>query len=144
MLSQWIYWWSGKKKPLNSAIANNEPSLLKLQQALIGFNVMKKATWSIIIKVLCRLVRACAMCSDWQGKAPSIGARTGPCPWGNHPSTDINIWKPAAPEVFSLVLKYYHGGILKSQLHQPEFFFNQNPIAGVVYDNNSVYLIIIV
>lgn len=44
MLSQRVHWWAKIKKPLNSAIANNEPSLLKLQQALIGFKVMKKTT----------------------------------------------------------------------------------------------------
>lgn len=62
MPSQRVHWWGKIKKPLNSAIANNEPSLLKLQQALIGFRVMKKTTWSIIIKAWCRHVRAWALC----------------------------------------------------------------------------------
>lgn len=105
MLSQRVHWWGKIKKPLNSAIANNEPSLLKLQQALIGFKVMKKTTWSIIIKAWCRHVRARALCCDWQGRAPSIGARTGPCPWGSHPSTNINISESAAPEAFTLIFK---------------------------------------
>lgn len=50
--------WVGIRNPLNSAIANNEPSLLKLQRVLIGFKVMKKTTRSIIIKWRCRHVRA--------------------------------------------------------------------------------------
>lgn len=100
MLSQRVHWWAKIKKPLNSAIANNEPSLLKLQQALIGFKVMKKTTWSIIIKARCRHVKAWDSCCEWRGRAPSIKARTGPCPWGNHPSTSINISEAAAPEAF--------------------------------------------
>lgn len=44
MLSQRVHWWFKIKKPLNSAIANNEPSSLKLQQALIGSKAMKETT----------------------------------------------------------------------------------------------------
>lgn len=94
------------KKLLNSAIANNRPSLLKLQQALIGFKVMKKTTWSIIIKVWCRHVRAQALRCEWWGRASSTGARSGPCPWGNHPSSNINISEAAVPEAFILISKY--------------------------------------
>lgn len=65
------------KKLLNSSIANNRPSLLKLQQALIGFKVMKKTTWSIIIKVWCRHVRAQALCCEWWGWASSTGGGQG-------------------------------------------------------------------
>lgn len=63
------------QKPLNWAMANNEPSLLNLQQALIGFKVMKKTTWSIIIKALCHCVRA-RPCAATVG--PSIEAMS----WG--------------------------------------------------------------
>lgn len=122
LTSRWVYWCTRIKNPLNSAIANNEPSLPKAQQAPIGFKVMKKTTRSIIIKAWCRHVRAQAVCCDLQGRAPSIGARTGPSPWGNHPSTTINVVKAAAaPEVFPLIEKRCHDGlsVIKLQLHQP-------------------------
>lgn len=66
ILSQRDRRWVRIKNPLNSAIANNEPSLLKLQGALIGFKVMKETTRSIIIKRWCLAVRA-----------PGPGAATG-------------------------------------------------------------------
>lgn len=50
--------WAGIRNPLSTAIANNELSLLKLQQVLIGFKVIRKTTRSIIIKLWCRHVRA--------------------------------------------------------------------------------------
>ena len=108
MLSQRVPQWGKIKKPLNSTIANNEPSLLKLQQALIGFKVMKKTTWSIIIKGQCRHVRAQALCCEWRGRAPSTGARTGPCPWGNHPSSNINISEAEASETLPLIPKQFY------------------------------------
>lgn len=111
LMSQWVYWCTRIKNPSNSAIGNNEPSLPKSQQALIGFKVMKKTTRSIIIKARCHHVRAQAVCCDLQGRAPSIGARTGPSPWGSHPSTTINVVKAAAaPEVFPLIEKCCHDG----------------------------------
>lgn len=144
MLSQRVHWWGKIKKPLNSAIANNEPSSLKLQQALIGFKVMKKTTWSIIIKARCRHVRARALCCDWRGRAPSTGARTGPCPWGNHPSSNINISETAAPEAFTLILKYSYDQhlMIKLERYQPDDgtdVFYQKVIVGTVYDYNGVY-----
>lgn len=144
MLSQRVYWWGKIKEPLNSAIANNEPSLLKLQQALIGFKVMKKTTWSIIIKAWCSHVRVRALRCDWRGRAPSTGARTGPCPWGNHPSCNINIPEAAAPEAFTMILKYCYDQHLMIKYRSTstrwwDRCFYQKVIIGTVYDYNAVY-----
>lgn len=52
----------------------------------------------------------------------STEARTGPCPWGNHPSSNINISEVAAPKVFALILKYFydHRLMIKSEQRQAD------------------------
>lgn len=100
--------WVGIRNPLNSAIANNEPSLLKLQRVLIGFKVMKKTTRSIIIKWRCRHVRASGPGAATGGaglRLQGAGPWPWPCPWGSHPSTNSSVWAAAAPECSPLILK---------------------------------------
>lgn len=89
VLSQRVHRWGKIKNPLNSTIANNEPSLLKLQQLLIGFKVVKKNNKINHHQGLVSLCQSPSLCT-WtkRGRAPSTGSRTGLCSWGNHPTHD--------------------------------------------------------
>lgn len=80
----------------------------------------------------------------WRDRAPSTGARTGPCPWGNHPSSNINIGEAATPEALTLILNpaMTSNLMIKLELHQPDDVtdvFIKKVIVGTVYDYNGVY-----